>query len=71
MVVSKKENPDELEGEHYCLLVHDKRGHTFSHMDPIKGMNESCAKDSYVTSLTKEMINKGGHLPILVETNCA
>ena len=34
-------------------------------------MNESCAKDLYVNSLTKEMINKDGHLPTFVETNCA
>ena len=71
MVVSKKDNPDEIEGgEHYSLLVHNKRNHTFTHMDPIKGMNESCAKDLYVNSLTKEMINKDGLLTKFVEFDC-
>ena len=71
MVVSKRDQPELEGGEHYSLLVHNKSDHTFSHMDSIKGMNESCAKDLYVNSLTKEMINKDGHLSKFVETNCA
>ena len=40
-------------------------------MDPIKGMNESCARDLYVNSLTEEIINKDRHLPKFIEANCA
>ena len=44
MVVSKKDNPDLEGGEHYSLLTYHKNYHTFLHMDPIKGINETCAK---------------------------
>merc|ERR1711915_49393 len=71
MVVSKKDNPDEREGgEHYSLLTYNKRNHTFTHMDPIKGVNGGCARELHVNSLTKEMINKDGHLPKFVEIDC-
>ena len=71
MVVSKKDDPDEREGgEHYSLLTYNKRNHTFTHMDPIEGVNGDCARELYVNSLTKEMINKDGQLPKFVEINC-
>ena len=70
MVVSKKDNPDLEGGEHYSLLTYHKNDHTFLHMDPIKGINETCAKDLFINSMTKEMIDKDGHLPSYEEGDC-
>merc|ERR1712240_662327 len=39
-------------------------------MDPIKGINETCAKDLCINSMTKEMIDKDGHLPSYKEGDC-
>ena len=69
MVVRKTDNP-ELEGEHNSLLTNHKNYYTFLHMDHIKGMNESCAKELYVNLMTKEIIIKDGHLSSYEETNC-
>merc|ERR1711951_61472 len=70
MVVSKKDNPDLEGGEHYSLLTYHKNDHTFLHMDPIKGINETCARDLFINSMTKEMIDKDGHLPSYEEGDC-
>merc|ERR1711874_737425 len=40
------------------------------HLDPIKGMNESCAKDLFINSLTRDFIDKNGCLPKFVEAEC-
>ena len=70
MVLSKRDNPDLEGGEHNSVLTYHKNDHTFLHMDPIRGIIESCAKDLYINSMTKEIINKDGHLPSSEEIDC-
>ena len=70
MPVTKKGNPGEDGGSHFSLLTVNTADATFTHLDPIKGMNESCAKDLFINSLTRDFIDKDGCLPKFVEAEC-
>ena len=70
MPVTKKGDPDVDGGSHFSLLTVNNADATFTHLDPIKGMNESCAKDLFINSLTRDFIDKNGCLPKYIEAEC-